>query len=487
MAQPPAYTRVKNFTGNPGNNTDHGAINSELDRVAASINATRANLSTLQADDGTLRPGVVTPDSISAALRADLIANASGGTAAADAASAAATANAAAAAAQVAAQAAIDAAAGLGVVDNIAYVTLTEAGTYAMADELTGVHHIGSGSGNAPNNVHNITQYIADMTTAKDAELLAIDHRFDWQERTDIGMTSPKSSDAPQWYRTDYGESPYEWCRHGLTWYVAMEAVGNMAVNTRVQIRNLRCMYLSNATGQWQEFDLKVAPVAEEWTYPFEPTYAGAGNARAELDANGGGISLKPVYPLLSHGYGDGHTINNPEDWRAVSVSMEFRLIKDDVNGIDDRANARYVVDCGLDYRPGYQWDTATQTNIFREWTSSFVVAAGNSKMLLATNDWRGSALIVPATRLGCTYAELTSNPPPFTINVTPGTTATTVILPPNPVEGQRAKFVSVAPINAVTITATAPDVGNFTFALAAEQEVEFRYRNANNTWYRIK
>lgn len=73
MAQPPAYNREKNFADDFGNETDHSALNAELDRAANSINDIRSNLSILQADDGKLRPSVVTSDSISRELRTTLV------------------------------------------------------------------------------------------------------------------------------------------------------------------------------------------------------------------------------------------------------------------------------------------------------------------------------------------------------------------------------------------------------------------------------
>ena len=73
MAQPPAYNRRKNFALNGGRETDHAALNAELDRASNSINDIRTNLAILQADDGKLRPSVVTPDSISEELRVSLV------------------------------------------------------------------------------------------------------------------------------------------------------------------------------------------------------------------------------------------------------------------------------------------------------------------------------------------------------------------------------------------------------------------------------
>ena len=72
MAQPPAYNRLKDFTLD-GQKTDNPALNGELDHAATSINELRNNLAILQADDGTLRQYVVTPDSISPELKIDLV------------------------------------------------------------------------------------------------------------------------------------------------------------------------------------------------------------------------------------------------------------------------------------------------------------------------------------------------------------------------------------------------------------------------------
>ena len=73
MAQPPSYNREKNFADDFGNETDHSSLNAELDRASNSINDIRSNLAILQADDGKLRPAVVTADSISDELRVSLV------------------------------------------------------------------------------------------------------------------------------------------------------------------------------------------------------------------------------------------------------------------------------------------------------------------------------------------------------------------------------------------------------------------------------
>lgn len=54
MPQPIAYNRTKNFAAQVGSNTDHPAINAELDNVALTANQLRANLARIQNDDGSL-------------------------------------------------------------------------------------------------------------------------------------------------------------------------------------------------------------------------------------------------------------------------------------------------------------------------------------------------------------------------------------------------------------------------------------------------
>lgn len=76
MAQPQQYEREVDFTERDGDDTNHAAINSELDAAALSINQIRDNLALIQRDDGSLEAGIVTAESLSdsayAAIRGDI-------------------------------------------------------------------------------------------------------------------------------------------------------------------------------------------------------------------------------------------------------------------------------------------------------------------------------------------------------------------------------------------------------------------------------
>ena len=64
MSQPQAYERVTDFSERDGDDTDHPALNQEFDAAAQSINQVRANLALIQRDDGALKNGSVTADSL---------------------------------------------------------------------------------------------------------------------------------------------------------------------------------------------------------------------------------------------------------------------------------------------------------------------------------------------------------------------------------------------------------------------------------------
>ena len=64
MAQPQAYNRTTDFTAQDGDSTDHVKLNAELDAAATSINQIRDNIALVQADDGTLRNGIVKAENL---------------------------------------------------------------------------------------------------------------------------------------------------------------------------------------------------------------------------------------------------------------------------------------------------------------------------------------------------------------------------------------------------------------------------------------
>lgn len=69
MAQPDPYNRATDFTEQSGDETDHAALNAELDGAALSINQIRTNLAKIQKDDGSLKNETVGLEQLKPDLR----------------------------------------------------------------------------------------------------------------------------------------------------------------------------------------------------------------------------------------------------------------------------------------------------------------------------------------------------------------------------------------------------------------------------------
>jgi hypothetical protein len=260
------------------------------------------------------------------------------------------------------------------------------------------VHH----AAHRPKRADSIEKAIADMNLPSEA--LVIDPKFRWQHRPQVTMHAPRGATIPRWWK---GNRP-TWTHAVVPWFTAFEAQGNRAVNSRVQVKNLRFFVLSNRSRQWHEIDLRERPEVTLWTYPFrrvEPD--GQDFLRAEPD---GGVSVVPAYPLFLHGWGHGRSIG-AKDIGATFTAMDFRLTLHAPDGIDDRAVAKYVVGVGADYYP----DMALR------WSLDFAPGVGNGRMLLARPYWRTATLLVPNPDHGITFETLRRNPPPTRTRTAPG------------------------------------------------------------------
>lgn len=241
------------------------------------------------------------------------------------------------------------------------------------------------------------------------SEAIPIGNYHDWERHTKIVQYTPYRQSL-----VDIGWGHYipEWCEKILTWYQAFEAYGNTATNTRVQVRNLELYILDARTDEWVHTDSTRKPIADKWKRPFEQVDLAPG----DRDEPEGGHSVKPVYPHFFHGYGNDRTLYTPdpdpfpdsvlppEPWfvKAVYVSMEFRLVVDDDTKPSDIAQARYVVNVGADYWPGYGKPSG--------WP--YAPGIGNGRLLLATDKWRTATMLVPNKQIS-SFADMLANPPP--------------------------------------------------------------------------
>jgi hypothetical protein len=245
-----------------------------------------------------------------------------------------------------------------------------------------------------------INDVITDMSTPSEA--VAINPQYNWQRQPITTTYAPRGDAIASWWT---GNRP-TWTYTALSWFTAFEAQGNLANNSRVEVRNLRMYMLSESTRQWSRVDISTGPRMGLWAYPFNS----AGSNTGERTESDGGKSIKPKYPNFHHGYGNAYLIKNPSDVRATFVAMDFRLVVDDASKSDDRGLAKYVVDVGGDYYPGNPNTADTSMT----WSLGYAPGMGNGRYLQASNDWRTASMIVPNTGAGATMDELRNNPPPL-------------------------------------------------------------------------
>jgi hypothetical protein len=179
---------------------------------------------------------------------------------------------------------------------------------------------------------------------------------------------------------------------------VYIEAGGNPATNTRVNIRNCQALWLNSSTSQWTKWGPDTAPEGiedypEKFDGPTTPT-----NLRKEPD---GSISVLPGTGKTSHFYGPYPRIPiDPAHFAGVVTVCDMRLVLDNPAGPDDRAIARFVANVGGDFYP-----KTTGPGI----PNNPGIAGGKFKYVKA--DWRSFAMTT------LTEKQLLSNPPPITLD----------------------------------------------------------------------
>jgi hypothetical protein len=190
-----------------------------------------------------------------------------------------------------------------------------------------------------------------------------------------------------------------------LPWFVQFEGEGNSARNTRVQIRNMRVFIKSRSDGKWSRLidsDSFSGIQCDQGSNYFHCPQ------QAQVRDDGGSASTLPLRNLNLHGWWGGREPVKQGNMSAIVVSLEARLVKEDENGTDDRAKAKYLLHVGADYYPS----DASQNRILE--------AVGVSRSKLVSNDWQTFALTtlrdvgLQEPGGGITSSELRADPPPL-------------------------------------------------------------------------
>jgi hypothetical protein len=165
-----------------------------------------------------------------------------------------------------------------------------------------------------------------------------------------------------------------------VPWMAIFDGVGNLATNTRVELRNMKAYYKSRSSGQWS---LLSRGTVEGENYPKGLNAVVAG--RPDIMAVGNGVvSVRPPNgDLHFHGWCCGRRLPDPADIAAIHVTLQARLTVHDPSRTDDRSAARYLVQVGGDYYP----DASLNLRAFApdQWNPGI----GLSRSKLVGNAWQ--------------------------------------------------------------------------------------------------
>jgi hypothetical protein len=227
---------------------------------------------------------------------------------------------------------------------------------------------------------NTIDDVIGDITLPHEGLPHGASH-FDWGKKPRAGAKNPPAG----WTAAIAWGQLYEWIG------------GNSATNTRVQIRDLKMYYLSKTDNKWHELQKSLLVEGAAYREDFADDESKPANIRKEPD---GSISVTAGDGYNFHFWPkSGRVLIPKDDVLACFVTVQCRLILNDLNGFDDRDSARYLMSVGGDWWQSMtaQWDN---------WTTNADMGIGRFRFV--TKEWQGHNLITLSPE------ETLQNPPPL-------------------------------------------------------------------------
>ena len=229
----------------------------------------------------------------------------------------------------------------------------------------------------------NTLQTIAnDMHLPHATKLHGVPDAYDWANKPRLGR----------------GNDPGAF-KAFIAWGQVYEsAQGNLAINTRVQLRNLEAFLLSKKTNQWTRLQFSADVEGAAFKEDFANNASQPPQQRREPD---GGVSVTAGGGYNFHFWCScGRSTIDPLDIAGVFTTVQARLILNDAKIADDRATAQYLLGMGADY-----WlDQSAQWKA--DWSANGDVGIGRMKFV--TNDWQAFNMTT------VTLSDLEKNPPPL-------------------------------------------------------------------------
>lgn len=224
-----------------------------------------------------------------------------------------------------------------------------------------------------------------DMTGGNEGAPHGVPLSYDWA----VGPTHGLENAAPSGWKA------------ATAWGLVYQAAeGNMATNTRINIRNVQFYLLQKSTNKWLLLQNTNSPDGANYIEDFSTDATEPADERTEPD---GSLSVIPGSGYTFHFYPRERAPISPDDIAGIVTLFEARLIVGNTSKPDDRALARYLAGSGGDYWPDVVGGMAPGQTV------APLIAGG--KLKYVQTYWRSYAMTTLAA------SQLASNPPPVNLD----------------------------------------------------------------------
>lgn len=158
----------------------------------------------------------------------------------------------------------------------------------------------------------------------------------------------PKDYDWAFGPRVGMGNNPQRFTAMTAWGQLYEAATGNRALNTRIQIRNIRAYVLSKRDNKWHLLQSSKKVEGHAYREDFAGDVNKPANVRNERD---GSISVKVSKGFNYHFWSaNGKVPVDSNNIKGIFTTVQARLVVDNPQKPDDRDRARYLLSMGGDY-----------------------------------------------------------------------------------------------------------------------------------------
>jgi hypothetical protein len=229
--------------------------------------------------------------------------------------------------------------------------------------------------------INSVATIVSDMKRPHDAAPHGVPKHYSWAKGPEVGMgNNPKNFKAM------------------IAWGQLYEAEqGNPALNTRVQIRNIKSYILSKKNQKWRLLKSSAGVDGSAYREDFAGDVNKSPDVRVKSD---GSISTKAGNGYNYHFWSkNGRSTISPDDLGGIFTTCQARLIVDNPRKPDDRKKAKYILSMGGDY-----W-----LNLAAKWDNFKTNGGiGMGRFKYVTTNWQAFNMTT------LPEAELRRNPPPL-------------------------------------------------------------------------